>query len=175
MSTTHPPLLTVTKTVCPQGCGRCFQPPGGGPYQCCSSLCAAGCSGTTSSQCYVSMAPPPPPPPPPSYMGGDSIELCIFINLPKMCYYRCMWLLLSPPLSLLPHPVQGRRKHRIRGRGQGVVISPWYPDPQSPSSRTQTHKAPPPCTQLASVMSREGDGMAIEGGWYGHRGGMVWP
>nr|BAA81724.2 protein tyrosine kinase [Ephydatia fluviatilis] len=44
---------TLTKTVCPQGCGRCFQSPGDGSYQCCSALCAAGCSGPTSDQCYA--------------------------------------------------------------------------------------------------------------------------
>eukprot|EP00731_Ephydatia_muelleri_P019538 Em0012g363a len=43
----------VTKSGCPQGCGRCFKSPGDGSYQCCSSLCAAGCYGSSSSQCYT--------------------------------------------------------------------------------------------------------------------------
>eukprot|EP00731_Ephydatia_muelleri_P019540 Em0012g365a len=43
----------LTKSGCPQGCGRCFMSPGDGSYQCCSSLCAAGCYGSSSSQCYA--------------------------------------------------------------------------------------------------------------------------
>eukprot|EP00731_Ephydatia_muelleri_P019330 Em0012g155a len=43
----------LTKTGCPQGCGRCFKSPGDGSYQCCSSLCAAGCYGPANDQCYA--------------------------------------------------------------------------------------------------------------------------
>ena len=50
----------MTKTGCPQGCGRCFKSPGDGSYQCCSSLCTAGCYGPANDQCYVSDGEPHP-------------------------------------------------------------------------------------------------------------------